>query len=46
MFVTADGEGPERRIFRKAQNNIKCENGKKKNKKYIKISDNHIYIYI
>jgi len=43
MFVTADGEDIARNFFRRAQNGIKCEGGKKKTKDRIKISDNIIF---
>jgi hypothetical protein len=32
MFVTADGEDNARKIFRRAQNGIKFEGGKRKQK--------------
>ena len=46
MFVRAYGEVPARKIFRRTQNVIKCEGGKKKTKDRIKISDNHIFKFI
>jgi hypothetical protein len=43
MFVTADGEDTARNVFRRAQNYITCEGGKKNTKDRIKISDIHNY---
>jgi hypothetical protein len=42
IFVKVDGEDLSRKIFRRAQNGIKCEGGKSKTKECIKITDNHI----
>ena len=43
MFVTADGEDTAWKVFRRAQNFITCEGGKKYTKDRIKISDIRIY---
>jgi hypothetical protein len=43
MIVTADGVDSARKIFRRAQNGIKCEGGRKKTTEWVHISDNHVY---
>jgi hypothetical protein len=42
MFVTVDGAGAARKIFRGIQSGIKCE-GRKKGNKDLKNSDFHIF---
>lgn len=42
MFITVDGEGAARKIFRGGQNGINCEGMDKKIKEYIKNSNNYI----
>ena len=43
MFVTVDGEDLARKVFRKAQNGIKCEGRERKRIEIIKNSDNNIF---
>ena len=43
MFVIVDGEANARKIFRRAQNDIKSEGWEKKMKEVIESSNNHIF---
>jgi len=39
MFVTANGEVLARKIFRRLQNRIKCDSGKRKQRKIYRSSE-------